>query len=570
MTTGTSVSQQVRFDRQMAARLRGVIRDFATSEKGGRAAALAGLLLTLIMAINGLNVVNSYIGRNFMTAIEQRDRPAFVNQALFYAAVFAASTVAAVIYRFIEERLGLLWREWLTRRLADRYLDQHVYYQLNVAGGLGNPDQRIADDVRSFTTTTLSLALIFLNGALTMIAFSGVLWSISRPLFATAVIYAALGSAFAYLVGRPLVQLNYDQSDREADFRAQLVHVREHAESIAILGREPELKARLFDQIDALAANLKRIIAVNRNLGFFTTGYNYMIQLIPALIVAPLFIRGSAEFGVIPQSSMAFAQLIGAFSIVVNQFPQLSSYAAVLARLNALGEAQQTIAAQGSGNVVIVEDDSKFACEQLTLLAPQDDRPLVRALSVEMPAGNRLLVVVPDDLVTSAVLRAIAGLWPSGSGRVVRPRQERTLLLPEHPYLPPGTPRQMLVRESAAAEPTGDERIWDALRRVGVDAAVRRTGGLDVQRDWTDALSLDEQRLVAVAHVLLAMPRLAVLAQPAGTLGSERATDVLAALKERGVGYVVLGNGALGDDHFDVVVEIAPDGSWTRTRASAG
>src|SRR5215468_9724369 len=172
MTTGTSVSQQVRFDRQMAARLRGVIRDFATSEKGGRAAALAGLLLTLLLAINGLNVVNSYIGRNFMTAIEQRDRPAFVNQALFYAAVFAASTVAAVIYRFIEERLGLLWREWLTRRLADRYLDQHVYYQLNVAGGLGNPDQRIADDVRSFTTTTLSLALIFLNGALTMIAFS--------------------------------------------------------------------------------------------------------------------------------------------------------------------------------------------------------------------------------------------------------------------------------------------------------------------------------------------------------------------------------------------------------------
>src|SRR5262249_53925160 len=170
-----------------------------------------------------------------------------------------------------------------------------------------------ADDVRSFTTTTLSLALIFLNGTLTVLAFSGVLWSISRPLFATAVIYAAFGSALAYVVGRPLVRLNYDQSDREADFRAQLVRVRENPESIGLQGSEPHLRARLFDQIGALTANLKRIIAVNRNLGFFTTGYNYMIQLIPALVVAPLFIRGSAEFGVIPQSSMAFAQLIGAF-----------------------------------------------------------------------------------------------------------------------------------------------------------------------------------------------------------------------------------------------------------------
>ena len=552
----------VKFDRQTFARLRGVIHDFRVSDVGGRATALAALLIVMLLAINGLNVINNFVGRNFMTAIEQRDRHAFARQALFYAAVFLGSTLVAVIYRFIEERLGLLWRDWLTRRLVVRYLDRHLYYWMKVPGGLGNPDQRITDDVRAFTTSTLSLALIFVNGTLTVLAFSGVLWSISRALFVTAVLYAGLGSALAYLIGRPLVRLNYDQSDREADFRAQLVHVRENAESIALLAYEPRLRARLFDQIGALVANLKRIIAVNRNLGFFTTGYGYMIQLIPALIVAPLFIRGSVEFGVIPQSAMAFAQVIGAFSLVVNQFPQLSSYAAVLARLNALAEASD--AAQGAGGVAIVEDETRFAYEELTVLAPHDTRPLVRALSVDVTPRSHWLVTGPDNLVTDALLLAIGGLWHHGSGRVVRPGPAELFLFPERPYLPPSTLREMLVRDPDQRT-TADDRIWDALRRAGADAAARRVGGLDTQNDWNGVLSLDEQRLVGVAHLLLTAPRFAVLADLAASLGTERAADVLATLRERGTGYVVLGDAAaLGDEQFDGVIEIATDGSWTR------
>jgi putative ATP-binding cassette transporter len=492
-----------------------------------------------------------------MTAIEQRDRHAFFNQAVFYAAVFAGLTVAAVIYRFIEERLGLLWRDWFTRRLAERYLEEHFYYRLKIAGELGNPDQRIADDVRAFTTTTLSLALIFLNGTLTVMAFSGVLWSISRLLFAVAVIYAALGSALAYAVGRPLVRLNYDQSDREANFRAQLVHVRENAESIALLGRESQLRARLFEQVGAFVANMKRIIAVNRNLGFFITGYNYMIQLIPALIVAPLFINGSVEFGVIPQSAMAFAQLIGAFSLVVNQFPQLSSYAAVVARLNAMGEAFEGFAARSAGEILIVDDPSRLAFAQLTLVAPQDSRPLVRELTLEVSAGARVRIAAPDAAVMGALLRAVGGLWQSGTGQVFRPKGEGVFLLPERPYLAPGAVRELLAGGRAAV---GDEEMWNALRLVGVDGAVRRVGGLEVVRDWNSVLSLEEQRLVGLAHLLLAAPRFAVLADPG--VAPERAAAVLAALTARGIGYIVLSHGNERQGQFDLIVEIAPDGTW--------
>jgi putative ATP-binding cassette transporter len=227
-----------------------------------------------------------------MTAIQSRDQSAFRRQAVLYVGVFALSTIVAVFYRFCEERLALLWREWLTGRLVRIYLEGRTYQRMNAAGTLPNPDQRIADDVRVFTTTTLSLLLLLLSGTITIFAFSGVLWSISKLLFAVAVGYAVVGSLATILLGRTLVGLNYAQADKEANFRSQLTHLRENADPIALLHREGRLTARLLGQLDALIANLKRVIRVNRNLGFFTTGYSYLIQVIPALIVAPLFIRG--------------------------------------------------------------------------------------------------------------------------------------------------------------------------------------------------------------------------------------------------------------------------------------
>jgi putative ATP-binding cassette transporter len=552
--------------RQTARRLRDTVRHFATSEVGGRAVALAGVLLALLLAINGLNVLNSYVGRDFMTAIEHRDSRDFVRTALLYAGVFGVSTVAAVIYRFSEERLGLLWRDWLTRRLVGIYLANRMYHHL-LTEGLANPDQRIADDVRSFTSSTLSLTLIFLNGTFTLVAFSGVLWSISWVLFAVAVAYAGVGSLLAVAFGRPLVRLNYDQSDREATFRAALVHVRENAESVAILGSEPQLEGRLRRNVDAITANLKRIIAVNRNLSFFTTGYNYMIQLIPVLIVAPLFIRGRVQFGVIPQSSMAFAHVVGAFSLIVNQFPMLSSCVAILARLSAMVKAEEA-AAHTSGGIATVGDEQRLAFEGLTVRAPHDGRPLVQKLSVEVEASARLLITGPGD-ATGALLHTVAGLWEKGEGRVVRPPGDGVLVLPDRPYLPPGTLRELLVGTDGTAG-VRDDRLRAALRAVSVDGVVERAGGLDVECDWGAALSLDEQRLLSVARVLLVAPRFAVLARLGAGVGAARAAEVLTALAARHIGYVVLGDEVLGREYFDAVVEIAPDGTWTRTAMPGG
>jgi putative ATP-binding cassette transporter len=561
----TANGDDISLGRQTTARLWQAIRVFAASEVGGRATTMGAGLLLLLVAINGLNVVNSYVGRDFMTAIQQRDAAGFVRQAIAYTAVFVLSTIAAVIYRFVEERLGLLWRRWLTYRLVGSYLDRRLYYRLQASGTLSNPDQRIADDVRALTTGTLSLALIFLNGAFTIVAFSGVLWTISRVLFAVAVGYAAVGSLLAFRFGRSLVRLNYDQSDREAAFRAELVHVRQNAESVALLGREAHLSHRLRHEIDALTANLRRIIAVNRNLGFFTVGYNYMIQLIPALIVAPMFIRGSAEFGEIPQASMAFAHLVGAFSLVVNQFGQLSSYAAVLARLSALREATETAPPLGTAGITVTDDGGRLALERLTLRAPHDERVLVRELTLDVGPGARVLVAGPQD-VTAALERVLAGMWPTGDGRVLRPRD--LMFLPERPYLPSGTLRQLLVpaKETALA---GEDALWAALEAAGVETAVHRAGGLDVEHDWDDMLSLREQRLVEIARMLLAAPACVVLTQLAASLGAAAAAPAFGALAARGIGCLVLENDVPNGTAFDRVVTVAADGSWTQGDAKA-
>jgi putative ATP-binding cassette transporter len=539
---------------------------FATCEVRMQAGLLAAMLVLLLFGINGLNVLNSYVGRDFMTAIEQRDREQAWRTALFYVGVFGLSTIAAVMYSFAEQRLGLLWRDWLTRRLVGLYLGDRMYYRMRIGEELANPDQRIADDVRSFTTSTLSIALIFLNSALTLVAFSGVLWSISGTLFAVAVGYAAVGSLTAVWLGRPLVRLNYDQSDREAGFRAALVGVREEAELIALADGEPHLRSRLLRQVDGITSNLKRIVAVNRNLGFFTTGYNYMIQLIPVFVVAPLFMSGRVEFGVIAQSTMAFAFVLGAFSLIVNQFPTLSSYAAVVARLSALIDAMDEAAKRRASPLEVVEDDRHLAFERLTLLDPHDGHPLVRDLSMRLDVGSRLLVRCPAD-TTVALLRAVAGLWETGQGRVVRPVGHGVLVLPEEPWLPPGTLRELLLGGGGARVP--DDDIRAALHALDVDGMVRRVGSLDVELG-RDALSLQEKRLVEVTRALLAAPRFVLLPHFEDSLGIPRGGEALAALAARGIGYLVIGDVTFGPEHFDGIVEIAPDGTWTQTATQEG
>ena len=438
--------QAVAFDRDTLRRFVRAVKDFFTSEVRWRARGLFALLIVFALTVNGLNVINSYVGRDFITAISHRDEAGFVREAVLFVAVLAGTTVVAVFYRFTEERLGLFWRVWLTKRVIHRYLADRTYLYLKQSSSIENPDQRIAEDVRAFTTTTLSFTLMFMNGALAVLSFAGVLWTISRLLFVVSIGYAVIGTVATIYLGRPLMGLNSRQANREAAFRSDLIHVREHGESIGLLRHEGRLTARLLRRIDGLADNFRRMTSVNRNLSFFTTGYNYMIQLIPALIVAPLFIRGKVEFGVITQSAFAFTQLLGAFSLIINQFQAISTFAAVTARLSAMvGAVDKRL--PGAHTATEVDGvDGRIAYDGLTLFSPEAGQEILKNLTADIPGGTKVLVVGSNEAARNALFRATAGIWPDEAGTLVRPPLDKISFLPQRPYLPPGTLRDVLVR----------------------------------------------------------------------------------------------------------------------------
>ncbi|MGB5617928.1 MAG: SbmA/BacA-like family transporter [Desulfobacterales bacterium] len=557
------------------------VKIFLTAEQVGRKAKwLIALLIVFMLGINALNVLNSYVGRDFMTAIEDRNRSGFLLMALVYIGVFAASTLAGGFYRYTEERFGLMWREWATRRTILAYANKRVYYRLKMAGEIENPDQRIAEDIRAFTATTISFVLMLLNGTLTVAAFSGVLWSISPMLFGVSVLYAAAGTCLTYFVGRRLVRLNFDQSDKEASFRAALIHLRSNAEPVALCRHEGRLIRLLVRNLGDLTGNFLNIIRTSRNVNFCTTGYNWLIQIIPALIIAPLFIDGKVQFGVITQSAIAFGHLLGAFSLIVTQFQSISYFTAVLARLSSLTEANGQAKAVEISASQGPKDDEQVVYKGVTLRAPESDRVLVRELNLEIPHGRQVLVCGSDDSTRSAIFRATAGLWDVNDGHIVRPPLEKILFVTERPYLPPGSLRELFIRPwPEEAQPSEKDllnnefpeiRILEGLRSLVIDSIPKRFGGLNTRQTWESVLTLSEQQLLVVARVLLTGPRFVFLEKPSTTLTPEQVEWVLGLLNRHGISCVTFEESSENLEPYDMVLELEKGGFWTCSPVEAG
>jgi putative ATP-binding cassette transporter len=559
---------------------------FFRSPAGRRALWGCGLLVSLLLTINGMNMVNSYVGRDFMSALAERHAARFFAFAGILAAVFAVSTIVQVFARYAEQWLGLVWREWLTRCFLDRYLAGRTYLRLADRQDIDNPDERISSDIQTFTATTLSILIMLFNGLLTLIAFSWVLWSITPWLFLTALGYAALGSLGAILLGRRLVTLNSQQLQKEADFRYGLGRLREHAEAVAQVAGEEEHKQRLLTWLARVVQNFQAIIRVNRSLGFFITAIWYLPQIIPVAIVAPLYIRGAVEFGAVTQAAMAFSQVQGAFALLETQYQALTTYAAVIERLGTLWEATEPGEARSVpagplpraprckarphphvlahtapvGPVVETSPDARrVVYDHLTLWTPEEGRPLVRDLSVETPEGKRVAIMGPSGAV-KAVLLATAGLWQDGQGRISRPGPSEVMFVPQRPCSASGRLRDLL-REGLSSD-IPDDVLRATLEQVGIGEAVARQGGLDAKRDWAKVLFPGELQALTFARLLLASPRFAFLEAPTAPLEASVGECLYQALARSPITYISIGcPGAVLPFHHQQL-ELQEGGGW--------
>jgi putative ATP-binding cassette transporter len=280
------------------------------------------------------------------------------------------------------------------------------------------------------------------------------------------------------------------------------------------------------------------------------------------LIVAPQFIRGEVEFGVVTQSAMAFAQLLGAFSLIVNQFQSISSFAAVIVRLSALVGAIEKEPASSRMAIAVVVTDRHIAYKELTLFSSEDGRELVKNLSVDIPRGTRVLVIGSNEAARTALFHATAGIWPAGVGTLIRPPLDAIFFLPQRPYLPPGTLRDVLLRTGQEQVIT-DDQITSALHNAGLDSVLARAGGLNSEHDWSTMLSLGEHQLLAFTRLTLARPSFAMLDRVNSSLNATQLRQALRILDENSITYIAFAEDAESAAFYDAVLEIDADGTWS-------
>ncbi|MDP8935502.1 MAG: ABC transporter transmembrane domain-containing protein, partial [Cyanobacteriota bacterium] len=357
--------------------------------------ALLTLLLFLSLSVSGMNVIISYVGNFFNTALAQKDQLNYWKYLFVYAGVFVVGTPIVVIYRYIRDKLSLYWRDWMTNKFLDKYFQNRAYYEINSQKEIDNPDQRISEDVKSFTQTSLAFLLIILGAIVDVISFTGILWSISKELSLFLIIYAILGTVATLIFGQKLVPLNFNQLKKEANFRYGLVHIRDNAESIAFYRGEEQESTQIKQQFVEVFRNFNLLIGWQRNVDYFTTGYGYAVVIIPSLFLAPAYFAGKIQFGDITQAGFAFSQVLGAFSVIVTQIEPLSSFAASINRLAIFTdtlEAERSVSRAG-GTAIDVVVDSQLRLEHVTLDTPQHQKTLIRDLSVAVSPGEGLLIV---------------------------------------------------------------------------------------------------------------------------------------------------------------------------------
>jgi putative ATP-binding cassette transporter len=509
-----------------------------------------GLLAAVIaieLAVVFLTVLFNRWNNVFYNALQERNQAVFTYQ-IGYFCVLAAFWIGLKVYQlYLNQWLQIRWRRWMTDRYLGGWLHDANHYRMQLLGDAAdNPDQRIAEDTQRFVEQTLQLSIGLLSAVVTLVSFVFILWGLSNAaplhLFGKdiaipgylvwgALIYAVLGTTLTHLIGWPLVGLNFQQQRYEADFRFNLVRARENAEQIALLHGEPVERTRLLSRFGFVVENWLAIMQRTKKLTAFTATYSQASVIFPYVLVAPAYFAEKVQLGGMMQTASAFSSVQDSLSFFITSYRTLAEWQSVVARLSGFEESiRNAEALTTKENIIHVGSDDKAAIdlEKLAVSLP-NGTPLVTADGFSIPSGERTLLTGPSGSGKSTLFRAIAGIWPFGTGSIAIPAQATLMMLPQRPYFPVGT-LKAAIAYPAEANAFSPEQVGEILGAVGLPKLALR---LDEDAHWNRTLSLGEQQRLGIARALLHKPQYLFLDEATASLDEPSEAALYQLIKDR-------------------------------------
>ena len=521
-----------------------LLRIYWTSADAKWGALLLAAAIALQLAAVYSNVLVSLAERDAVDALGVRDAAAFGRRIGLMIGFMLIAVVVPAYADWVQQRLRVRWRRGLTAHYLERWIGPQAYCQADLhRQQLDNPDVRITEDVRDFTASACGLALSLLSALVTLVSFAAMLWHISaawaipiagKPrqipglLLWIAIAFALVSMWITNLVGRRLVPLNYDRIRLEADFRYGLVHYRDHVETVALSRGEAVERVGAVSRFLRVYDNFCKLVGAQRTLNILTQGIGVVNTLVPLVAAGLAYFADVLTLGIIVQTRFAYGQVAGALVWFVNAYQEIARWRANIERLSAFSDAIDTTEREFARGGIRVEHAPSKAVrlEGLCVEAPRG-RVLLDGVNANIVAGERVAIAGRAGTGRTMLMRALAGIWPFGAGRIEEPPREEMLFLAQRPYWPIGTLRAALSYPSPA-DRFPDGRIREALRLFGLDALVDR---LDQEEPWDQKFSAHEQQRLALARVLLQQPAWILLDEATSDLDAEseaKAYEVLA------------------------------------------